>query len=98
MRAAQIGEDVPVGPIQVEVSRQLIGQRLAIEAREALALRIGEMAGRHGVNGHDKWRILITIFVVGRDPRFSGPAERGTKRSGGFWPRMVDSCLSALRR
>ena len=50
------------------------------------------------VNGHDKWRILITIFVVGRDPRFSGPAERGTKRSGGFWPRMVDSCLSALRR
>jgi len=56
MRAAQIGEDLLVGPIQMKVSRQLIGRRLAIEAREALALRIGEMAGRHGVRTFQRLR------------------------------------------
>jgi len=56
MRAAQIGEDLLVGPIQMEVSRQLIGQRLAIEAREALALCIGEMAGWHSVRNFQHLR------------------------------------------
>ena len=54
--AAQIGDDLLVGAVQMEVSRKLVGQGIAIEAGEALALGLGEVTGWHSVRNFQHLR------------------------------------------
>ena len=52
--AAQLADEIAIGPVQVEELGELLGRRVAGEAGETSAPFVGEVAGRHGVRNSDR--------------------------------------------
>src|SRR3546814_18933187 len=49
MVSAQSSNEVAISLVQMEISRELVGRRFAVEARKALTLGISEVTGGHTV-------------------------------------------------
>ena len=56
MVSAQSSNEVAISLVQMEISRELVGRRLALEAGEALPLGVSEVTGRHGVRNFQLMR------------------------------------------
>ena len=56
MIAAQRSDQMAICLIQMKVSRELVGRRLALEAGEALPLGVSQVTGRHGVRNFQLMR------------------------------------------
>jgi hypothetical protein len=54
--SAQSSDELAIGLVQMEVSRELVGRRFAVEASKALALGVSEVTGRHTVRNFQLMR------------------------------------------
>ena len=54
--AAQLADEIAVGPVQMEEPGELLGHRIAGKAGEASALVAGEVTGRHGARNSELLR------------------------------------------